>query len=75
MTYRLDAPLPGFEPGYIRLDATRQPDGSWAVRVWGVDGPGFVSARDSDLYEHLASWEVLDVANATLMTMLGVPDL
>lgn len=64
--------LPGFHPEYIRIDATQKPDGDWDVRVYGTSGPGFVSVADSDLYESLVGYEVLDVASAALTALLGL---
>lgn len=65
--------LPGFEPGYIRFDLTRRPDGFWDVSTYAVDGPGFVSAADRVSYEALALFEAADVLAAELDS-LGLVD-
>lgn len=63
--------LPGHEPPYVRLDVTQRPDGLRDVRVYATDGPGFVSAADSELYEALTAGEVVDVIDGVLATLLG----
>lgn len=63
--------LPGHEPAYIRMDVTRKPSGGYDVRYYSADGPGFISVHDSDLYEDLVSYEVLDVVDVLLSTSLG----
>lgn len=68
---RLDAPLPGMEPPYVRVDVTLTPEGTRTVRVFAAEGPGFVSAQESDLYEDLTAYEALDVAVAALSILLG----
>lgn len=58
--------LPLTEPEYARFDITAQPDGSRTLRVYWADGPGFVSAKDSELYEDLTMGETADVVMAVL---------
>lgn len=60
--------LPGFHPGYIRIDLTDTATEGWSVRIWACDGPGFVHARDSEDYHNLTLREAHDVVEATLAT-------
>lgn len=61
-----DRALPGLGPAYMRFDVTQTPEGLFTLRVCRAEGPGFVTAANSDTYSDLVFVEVCDVVAAVL---------
>lgn len=62
--------LPGMQAAYVRVDVTRTPDRGLTVTCYATDGPGFVTAADTDTYEYLTVEEAIDVVFAVLEAQL-----
>lgn len=57
----MDAVLPGFEAGYIRLELEHSGDNGWSLAVLLADDPVFVQKSDRHQYAGLSWAELVQI--------------
>lgn len=71
-TVYIDAPLPGLEPDFFRVEVTRVEQGYYDMRVTAAQDRRYISAADTTFYCSLTAGEMWDVLSATLDALGGV---